>query len=146
MRFPVFCAVVLLLVLLSVGCVQTHPPGEKSPVDVSVPGGPVQTMSAGTVPSPGLPPKYQAGDIIDPTTNIDKMPHFMILGYNIPTREYTYDIVFRNADGKWYRNFPQPLSIPAHYAEMKAPYLLARIPVTDLFNLYPTREDYMKTL
>jgi hypothetical protein len=74
------------------------------------------------------------------------MPHFMILGYNTTTREYTYDIVFRKADGKWYRNFPQPLSIPSAYAEMKAPYLLAHIPVGDLSNLYPTREEYMKTL
>ena len=146
MRFPFFCLVVLVLALLSAGCAQTLSPGGKSPDGSSVPGGPARTMPAEQATSPGLLPKYQPGDIIDSTTNIDKMPHFMILGYNTTTREYTYDIVFRKTDGKWYRNFPQPLSIPAAYAEMKAPYLLTHIPVSDLSSVYPTREEYAKTL
>jgi hypothetical protein len=146
MRPRFFLAVVLVCVLLSAGCLQAHSPGEKTPANLPVSVGSVQSVTSGPATSPELLPRYQPGDIIDQTTDIDRMPHFIILGYNTTTREYQYDIVFRSADRKWYRNYPQPLSLPAAYVEKKAPYLLAHIPVTDLSSLYPSREDYAKTL
>lgn len=133
---------ILMCALLITGCVQTNSPvGEKTPVLVT---------SSNDTPLPVITteiiPQFRPGDIIDSTQNLDRVPHLIILDYNNTTRQYQYDIIFRNVNKSWgYRLYPETRWVSVGFFEKNETYLLTHINITDIETRFPSKEIFEKT-
>lgn len=141
--------VALMCFLLIAGCVQTNSPVEKVAPSFFItpqntPGEP--DIIKQPVADTEILPRYRAGDVIDFSQNIDKVPHIIILDYNNKTGQYQYDIIFRNDNKTWgYRLYPEPRWDSRVSVEKNEPFLITHINITDIETRFQSREIFEKT-
>lgn len=151
MRAIFFFSLILISTLLVVGCVQVQTSSiaeKKNTIIVIIPQSTSGVPNATQLPAahPGIIPRYQTGDIIDFSQNIDKVPHLVILDYNNKTDKYQYDIIFRNDNKSWgYRLYPEPRWDSVESVEKNESYLITHINITDLEIRFQNREIFEKT-
>lgn len=135
--------VLLMAVVITAGCVGGNKETVVTPtpqiIYVTVTVTPTQTTL-------NIIPRYQQGDIIDFSPNIDKVPHLIILDYNNKTGQYQFDRIFRNENRSWgYRLYPEPQWNNMESIEKNHTYLIDHINLTGLETRFQSREIFEKT-